>query len=149
MGPGDQVHARRHQNHRTRGSAWRNLQGARPEVAGSHHADRSRHPGLPVIPSRGRASSHPGARERRASCRQETRRKVRTQAEAGSAPGARSRPYGSRGGQKPARGRHTNEPRKPTAETRSVAAKKFYLVAELVDLDAEAVELDLVLPVVA
>src|SRR5215471_3818258 len=43
---------------------------------------------------------------------------------------------------------HTNQPREPTAETRSVAAKKFYLVAELVDLDAEAVELDLVLPVV-
>src|SRR5215468_8161913 len=49
-----QVHARRHQNHRTRGSAWRNFQGARPEVAGSHPADRSRHFGLPVIPSRGR-----------------------------------------------------------------------------------------------
>src|SRR5262245_48924713 len=43
---------------------------------------------------------------------------------------------------------HTNQPREPTAETRSVAAKKFYLVAELVDLNAEAVELDFVLPVV-
>jgi hypothetical protein len=83
----------------------RNLQGARPEVAGSHHADRSRHPDLPVVPGRGRASSDPGACKRWASCRQETRRKVRTQAEAGCAPGARSRPYGSRGGQKPARGR--------------------------------------------
>ena len=39
-------------------------------------------------------------------------------------------------------------PREPTAESRSIAAKKFHLVAELVDLDAEAVELDLVLPVV-
>src|SRR5262249_55488492 len=89
---GDQVHARRHQNHRTRGSAWRNLQSARPEVACSPPADRPRHFGFPVIPSRGRASSRPGARERRASCRQETRRKVWIQAEVGSASGARSRP---------------------------------------------------------
>jgi hypothetical protein len=65
-------------DYRMRGSARRNIQGARPEVAGSHHADRPRHFGLPVIPSRGRASSHPGTRERRASCRQETWRKVRT-----------------------------------------------------------------------
>jgi hypothetical protein len=43
---------------------------------------------------------------------------------------------------------HTNQPREAPAESRPVAAKKFYLVAELVDLDPEAVELDLVLPVV-
>jgi hypothetical protein len=34
-------------------------------------------------------------------------------------------------------------------KTRPVAAVEFYLVAQLVDLDPEAVELDLVLPIVA
>jgi hypothetical protein len=42
-----------------------------------------------------------------------------------------------------------NEPWKAPAESRPVAAEEFYLVARLVDLDAKAVEFDLMLPFVA
>jgi len=35
-----------------------------------------------------------------------------------------------------------------TAEATTAAAVEFYLIAQLVDLDAKAVELDLVLPIV-
>jgi len=43
---------------------------------------------------------------------------------------------------------HLNQPWEAPAESRSVAAVEFYVVTELVDLDPEAVELDLMLPVV-
>jgi GNAT superfamily N-acetyltransferase len=43
---------------------------------------------------------------------------------------------------------HANQPREAPVEAVAVAAVEFYLVAQLVDLDAEAVEFDLVLPIV-
>jgi hypothetical protein len=42
-----------------------------------------------------------------------------------------------------------NNGREPFAEVVAVAAVEFYLAVELVDLDAEAVELNLVSPIVA
>jgi hypothetical protein len=44
---------------------------------------------------------------------------------------------------------HLNQPREAPAETRPASAVQFDLIAQLVDLDAEAVEFDFVLPVVA
>ena len=43
---------------------------------------------------------------------------------------------------------HFNQAREASAEPRSAAAVEFHLSAEFVDLDAEAVEFDLVLPIV-
>jgi hypothetical protein len=45
--------------------------------------------------------------------------------------------------------KHLNQPRETPAESRPDLAVRFDVIAQLVDLDGEAVELDLVLPVVA
>ena len=44
---------------------------------------------------------------------------------------------------------HLAQQRTAPAEPRPASEVEFYLVAELVDLDAEAIELDLMLPIVA
>jgi hypothetical protein len=44
---------------------------------------------------------------------------------------------------------HLNQPREAPAEPRTAAAIEFDLIIELVDLDAKAITLDRVLPIVA